>query len=350
MEIEGLGNSSYRQGVHMSEVVSVAVIGCGYWGPNIIRNLHQLHEAHLVSVCDLREDRLEYVKGHFPDVEVTKDVDSLLARTDIDAFVVTTPAHNHFSLTKLALESDKHVLVEKPLAQTSAECKELIDLAESNGKTLMVGHTFLYNAAVRKLKEFVAGSELGDIYYLYSSRLNLGRIRNDINAMWNFAPHDVSIILYLLDQKPVKVSAKGQSYIQPGIEDVVFMHLDFEDGVKAMIHISWLDPNKVRRMTVVGSKKMVVYDDVSQDAKIVVYDKGIDKVNISDSLGEFENFGEFQLRLRAGHMYVPDIDFVEPLKVECSHFIDCVVNQKKPLSDGEEGLQVVAILEFKDHC
>ena len=329
----------------MTENVKVAVIGCGYWGPNIIRNFHQLPEAHLLSVCDLRQERLDYVREHFPDVEVTKDLDSLLARKDVDAVVVTTPADNHFSLTKQILEADKHVLVEKPLAQTSAECKELIDLAESKGKTLMVGHTFLYNGAVRKLKEFVVNNELGDIYYLYSSRLNLGRIRSDINAMWNFAPHDVSIVLYLLDREPVSVSAKGQSYIQPGIEDVVFMHLDFDDGVKAMIHISWLDPNKVRRMTLVGSKKMVVYDDVSRDAKIVVYDKGIDKVNIDESFGEFEGFGEFQLRLRAGDMYIPEIDFVEPLKVECSHFIDCIVTRKKPLTDGEEGLRGVKILE-----
>ncbi|UCE17500.1 MAG: Gfo/Idh/MocA family oxidoreductase [Gemmatimonadota bacterium] len=329
----------------MSGTITVAVLGCGYWGPNIIRNFHQLPGAHLLSVCDLRQDRLDYVKEHFPNVETTLEVESLLARTDIDAFVVTTPADNHFSLTKRVLEADKHVLVEKPLALTSDECRELIELAESKGKTLMVGHTFLYNAAVRKLKQFVDNNELGDIYYVYSSRLNLGRIRSDINAMWNFAPHDVSIILYLVGQEPVSVSAKGQSYIQPGIEDVVFMHLDFDDGMKAMIHISWLDPNKVRRMTVVGSKKMVVYDDVSRDAKIVVYDKGIDKININESFGEFEGFGEFQLRLRAGDMFIPEIDFVEPLKVECSHFIDCIVNGKKPLTDGEEGLRGVKVLE-----
>ncbi|MFQ6092608.1 MAG: Gfo/Idh/MocA family protein, partial [bacterium] len=292
-----------------------------------------------------RQDRLDYVREHFPGVEVSRDVAPILAHPEIDAVVLTTPADGHFSLAKQALEAGKHVLVEKPLAQTGAQCRELIDLAASRGKILMVGHTFLYNAAVRKLKEFVDGNELGDIYYLYSSRLNLGRIRNDINAMWNFAPHDVSIILYVLGKRPITVSARGQSYIQPGIEDVVFMHLDFEDGVSAMIHISWLDPNKVRRMTVVGSKKMVVYDDVSRDARIVVYDKGIDKVNIAESLGEFESFGEFQLRVRAGDMYVPEIDFVEPLKVECAHFIDCIVRGKKPLTDGEEGYQVVRILE-----
>ena len=329
----------------MRKTVNVAVVGCGYWGPNIIRNVYQLQGARLLSVCDVRQERLKYVKEHYPDVSVGTELDSLLANPDNEAIVVTTPADSHYSLTKRILEADKHVLVEKPLAQSSAECRELIELAESKGKILMVGHTFLYNAAVRKLKEYLEANELGEVYYLYSSRLNLGRIRNDINALWNFAPHDVSIMLYVLDQKPVAVSAKGQSYIQPGIEDVAFVHLDFENGVRAMIHISWLDPNKVRRMTVVGSKKMIVYDDVSRDAKIVVYDKGIDKVNIKDSLGEFESFGEFQLRLRAGDMHIPEIDFVEPLKVECAHFIDCIVREAKPLTDGEEGYQVVKILE-----
>ena len=329
----------------MTEQIKVAVIGCGYWGPNIIRNVDQLPEASLAAVCDLSQERLTYVKEHYPAVEVSDDVESIVSHPGIEAVILTTPAHNHFALAQTALKHGKHVLVEKPLAQTSGECRKLIDLAAARKRVLMVGHTFLYNGAVRKLKEFVDGNELGDIYYIYCSRLNLGRIRSDINAMWNFAPHDVSIILYLLEKRPVRVSAKGKSYIQPGIEDVVFMHLDFDDGVSAMIHISWLDPSKVRRMTLVGSKKMVVYDDVSRDAKIVVYDKGIDKVNISDSLGAFENFGEFQLRLRAGDMYVPEIDFVEPLKVECAHFIHCIKTGEKPLTDGEEGCRVVSVLE-----
>lgn len=333
----------------MSESIKVAVIGCGYWGPNIIRNFYQLPEAQLVSVCDTRSERLDYIREHFPGVHVTADMNDILTNPDVEAVVLTTPADGHFVQSKQVLEADKHVLVEKPLAQTSAQCRELIELAASGDKVLMVGHTFLYNAAVRKLKEYVQAGELGEVYYLYSNRLNLGRIRSDINAVWNFAPHDVSIILYLLERTPVAVSAKGCSYIQPGIEDVAFLHLDFEDGVSATIHISWLDPNKVRRMTVVGSKKMVVYDDVSRDSKIIVYDKGIDKVNITESLGEFESFGEFQLRIRAGDMYVPEIDFTEPLKVECTHFIDCVVNGTKPLTDGEEGYRVVKILEAAQH-
>ncbi|MBL7075311.1 Gfo/Idh/MocA family oxidoreductase [candidate division KSB1 bacterium] len=329
----------------MTETVNVAVVGCGYWGPNLIRNFYQLLGARLLTVCDLKEDRLDYARKHFPGVGVSNDVGSILAHPDIDAVVLTTQADSHYRLASEALEAGKHVLVEKPLAQTAAECLKLIDLAASKNRVLMVGHTFLYNAAVRKLKEFMANGELGEIYYLSSSRLNLGRIRSDINAMWNFAPHDVSIILYLLDKKPVAVSAKGRSYIQPHIEDVVFMHLDFANGISANIHISWLDPNKVRKMTVVGSKKMVVYDDVSPDAKITVYDKGIDKINISNSLGDFETFGEFQLRLRAGDMHVPRIEFVEPLKMECAHFIDCIKNNKRPLTDGEEGYWVVRILE-----
>jgi predicted dehydrogenase len=329
----------------MSKRVNVAVIGCGYWGPNIIRNFYRLQEAQLVSVCDTRSERLKYVREHFPGVDVTPDFQTILENPDVEAVVLTTPADGHFSQSKKVLEAGKHVLVEKPLAQTSAECRELIELAASRKKVLMVGHTFLYNAAVRKLKEYLQAGELGEVYYLYSSRLNLGRIRSDINAVWNFAPHDVSIILYLLGRKPTAVSAKGYSYIQPGIEDVAFLHLDFEDGVSAMIHISWLDPNKVRRMTVVGSRKMIVYDDVSRDAKITVYDKGIDKVNIDASLGDFESFGEFQLRIRAGDMYVPEFEFPEPLKLECSHFIECITTGSQPLTDGAEGYRVVRVLE-----
>jgi predicted dehydrogenase len=209
----------------------------------------------------------------------------------------------------------------------------------------MVGHVFLYNAAVQKVKEYIDSGELGDIYYIYSQRLNLGRVRQDANAMWNFAPHDISIMCYWLDAQPEQVVARGYSYLQPGLEDVVFMSLDFPGGVGANVHISWLDPNKVRRMTVVGSKKMVVYDDVNANARISLYDKGVTKQQTGDSLGKYETYGEFQLLIRAGDVYVPRLDFAEPLKMECQHFVDCIQSGQPPLSDGAEGLRVVRTLE-----
>jgi len=325
--------------------MNVAVIGVGYWGANLARVLFQLPSANLHSVCDIRKERLDYVRSSFPTVETTSDYRSLLKNREIEAVVIATEAQFHYQIAKECLEAGKHTLVEKPLSLTSQECRELIEVAERRNRILMVGHTFEYNAAVRKLKEYVVGGELGEVYYIYSSRLSLGKIRQDINAMWNFAPHDISIILYLMESEPIKVSAQGLCCIQEGIEDVVFMHLEFAEGVSAHIHISWLDPNKVRKMTIVGSKKMVIYDDIESDAKIQVYDKGIDKKDLRESLGKFETFGDFQLLLRAGDIYMPKIDFVEPLKVESSHFIECIREGRKPLTDGYDGLRVVKVLE-----
>jgi len=325
--------------------MNVAVIGVGYWGANLARVFFQLSGAKLHSVCDIIKERLDYIKSSFPTVETTPDYRNLLKNREIEAVVVATEAQFHYQIAKECLEAGKHTLVEKPLSLTSRECRELIEIAKRRNRILMVGHTFEYNAAVRKLKEYVIGGDLGEIYYIYSSRLNLGKIRQDINALWNFAPHDISIILYLMESEPIRVAAQGLCCIQKGIEDVVFMHLEFASGVSAHIHISWLDPNKVRKMTVVGSKKMVVYDDIESDAKIQIYDKGIDKKDLKKSLGKFETFGDFQLLLRAGDIYMPKIDFVEPLKVECSHFVECVREGRKPLTDGYDGLRVVKVLE-----
>ncbi len=267
--------------------------------------------------------------------------------------VIATPVHSHFELARSALRAGKHVMVEKPLSQTSDQCRELISLAESRGLVLMAGHIFIYNAAVRKVKEYITSGALGQVYYIYSQRLNLGVIRQDVNALWNFAPHDVSIINYWLEAAPTDVTARGYSYVQPGIEDVVFMTMDYPGGVGANVHISWLDPHKVRRMTIVGSEKMVVYDDVSTEARLSVYDKGVYRKRnpsdsadpMSDSLGTYETFGEFQLLLRAGDVLIPKLDFIEPLKVECQHFVDCIVGGQRPLTDGYDGLRVVETLE-----
>jgi len=328
-------------------MINVAVVGLGHWGPNLARNIAALPDAHLYALCDIRTDRLEHVGRQYPAAKRQADFDAVLRDPDVDAVIIATPVHTHFELAFAALRAGKHVLVEKPLAQTNAQCQELISLSKKNGRILMVGHVFLYNAAVRKVKEYIQSGELGQIYYIYSQRLNLGIIRQDLNALWNFGPHDFSILCYWLDALPERVLARGYSYIQPGIEDVVFVTLDFPNGVGASVHISWLDPNKVRRMTVVGSKKMVVYDDISADAKIVVYDRGVmKKPDDGLSLGRYESFGEFQLLLRAGDVLIPKLDFVEPLKVECQHFVRCVLTGTPPLTDGYNGLRVVRILEM----
>lgn len=329
--------------------VNVALVGLGYWGPNLARNLASLTGARLHTICDTRSDRLSELAHQYPGVKVSTEYLEVLNDPDVHAIAVATPVSTHYDLALLALKASKHVLIEKPLAQTTHECHELIALAQTNRLVLMVGHIFLYNAAVRKVKDYIDSGLLGEIYYIYSQRLNLGIIRKDVNALWNFGPHDVSIMNYWLGSSPEAVVARGYSYIQPGIEDVVFMTLDYPGGVGANVHISWLDPHKVRRMTVVGSEKMVVYDDVSTEARLIIYDKGVTKKVLestpSPSLGQYENFGEFQLLLRAGDVLIPRIDFKEPLRLECQHFIESITSGRQPLSDGYNGLKVVETLE-----
>lgn len=332
-------------------MINVAIVGLGHWGPNLARNIASLRDAHLHTLCDAQTERLERLGRQFPAAKQRTEFQSVLMDPEVDAVIIATPVFTHFDLAAAALQAGKHVLVEKPLAQTSVQCEQLIGLAEQHERTLMVGHVFLYNAAVRQVKEYIDSGELGDIYYIYSQRLNLGIVRQDVNALWNFGPHDFSIICYWLNATPVGASARGYSYLQPGVEDVVFVSLDFPGGIGANVHISWLDPSKVRKMTVVGSKKMVVYDDVSADAKIVVYDKGVTKKPVNgQSLGDYATFGEFQLLLRAGDVLIPKLDFVEPLKVECQHFIDCIRSGDRPLTDGYDGLRVVQSLEMADQA
>lgn len=329
----------------MSESVRVGHIGLGYWGPNLLRNMMSVRQAQVVAVADLDPKRLSEVAQNGRVVATTTDYREFLDNRDIDAVVIATPAAMHGRLVREFLEAGKHVLVEKPLALTGDESSQLAALAEQRGLALMVGHTFLYNAAVRRMKQYVDDGDLGDVLYIYSQRLNLGRVRNDVNALWNFAPHDVSILVYLLDQSPSEVSARGFAYLQPGVEDVVFMTLVFPNGASANVHISWLDPHKIRKMTVVGSRKMAVYDDVSSDARIVVYDRGVDRVPTADSPRDFKSFADFQLRLRSGDVTIPAIKFSEPLQLECEHFIDCIRNRTRPLTDGRHGAMVVRILE-----
>ncbi|MFQ5668823.1 MAG: Gfo/Idh/MocA family protein, partial [Candidatus Binatia bacterium] len=322
----------------------VGQIGLGYWGPNLLRNMMAVPEAQLVAVADVNRQRLAEVAQSWPGVAATRDYREVLKRADVHAVVIATPAASHGQLVREALSAGKHVLVEKPLATSTGEGRPLVDLAQRHSLVLMVGHTFLYNAAVRRLKRYLEDGELGSVFYIYSQRLNLGRVRQDVNALWNFAPHDVSILLYLLNDTPVQVTARGFAYLQERVEDVVFMTLVFPGSISAHIHISWLDPRKVRQMTVVGSRKMAVYDDLSTDARIVLYDRGVDRVPTADSPRDFKSFAEFQLRLRSGDVTIPALNFPEPLRLECQHFVDCIRQGQPPLTSGSHGLEVVKVL------
>ncbi len=319
--------------------VKVGVAGCGYWGPNLLRNLSNLPGAEVVVACDLDESRLAHMKELYPQVETTTDFDQMVGDPDIDAVVVATPVRFHYDLAKKSLEAGKHTLIEKPMAASVAECAELNALASQNGLTLMVGHTFVYTPVVGKIKEIIASGELGDIFYISSRRLNLGLFQKDINVAWDLAPHDISIILYLWEKRPIAVNCQGKAHLAPGIEDVTNMSLVYRNGAFATISSSWLDPNKVREMTIVGSKKMLVYDDLEPQEKIKIYDKR------AEAPRHYDTFGEFQYSYHYGDIYSPHLIQEEPLKIECQHFVDCIKTGAKPRSSGIEGQQVVEILE-----
>jgi predicted dehydrogenase len=328
--------------------VGVALIGAGYWGPNLARNLVATDGAELRVICDASKERLARMGKAHPGARLEVDAAAVWAAQDIDAVVIATPVDTHHGLARQALEAGKHILVEKPLARSSTECRDLIDLASRQERVLMVGHVFLFNPSVRQVKDYIDADEIGDIQYAYSQRLNLGQVRPDVNALWNFAPHDLSILRYWFGADPERVMARGFAYVRPDVEDVVFMTLDYPGGIGANVHVSWLDPLKLRRMTIVGSKKMIVYDDVSADARIAIYDKGVTRQALpadSPTLGPFESFAEFQVLLRAGDVLIPHVDFVEPLKAECQHFVDCIRTGAAPMADGESGLAVVLALE-----
>ena len=325
-------------------MINIAQIGCGRWGANLLRSFYSIENADVRYCAEIDPERQKYVKLNYHHIKVVDDYSVILRDDTIDAVIIATQAKFHYPQAKETLLAGKHCFIEKPLAMNTAQAKELVSIAEEKNKVLMVGHVFLFNSAVHKLKKEIDKGTLGQVHYVYSQRLNLGRIREDINAMWNFAPHDISILLYLIDSRVQWASAIGACFVQPKIEDVVFLTLGFTNGIIANIHISWLDPNKVRRMTVVGTKQMIVYDDMA-DYKIQIFDKGIEKINVGNSLGDYDTFGKFQLIHRAGDLLIPKIDFVEPLKKETQHFIDCILYNQKPLSDGYQGLMVTKILE-----
>ena len=322
-------------------MVRVAVIGAGYWGPNFIRVLEELGDSELVAVCDKDAAQLEKVREQYPLVTVTDDPEALIGRDDLDAVVVATGSEAHYPVSKAALSSGKHVLVEKPIALKASDAKELVDLARDKGKVLLVGHLLQYHSGVVKLKEYIDNQTLGNVLYAYTTRVNLGRVRKEENAMWSFATHDIYVVMYLLGANPEFVTASGQSYVRKGVHDVVFLTLHFPGDVMAHIHVSWLDPHKIRKITVVGDKKMAVLDDAATTEKLRIYDKGID---FTPSYGDY---GE-SLSIRIGDISIPKLDMKEPLKVECQHFLDCILKGDEPLTGGEQGYKVIQILEAAD--
>jgi predicted dehydrogenase len=326
----------------MTGQIGVAVLGCGYWGINYVRVFSELPEARVVVACDQRPDRLEEVTKRFPSIEVTTDADKAMRHPGVDVVVVCTNATTHHAVTRASLTAGKHVLVEKPLTTISRDAEDLIDLAELKSAVLMVGHTFVYNAGIRKVKEYVQQS--GErVYYMYSSRTNLGPIRRDVNAVWDLAPHDVAIFNYLLDSTPTWVSAVGAKVLRNCREDVGFISLGYDDNIVGHIHVSWADPHKAREVVVVGSDRRIVFNDLNGIEQVRIFEKGVRPI-----APEPVSYGEYQLQIRDGDILSPRIEVSEPLKNQCRHFLDCVARGTAPLTDGRAGEQVVRVLEAVD--
>lgn len=324
--------------------MNVAVVGYGYWGPNLVRNFCWTPGVKVKYVCDLDQNRLEKVHSMFPNVEnVTTDYDELINDPELDAIVIATPVQTHFPLAKRALEAGKDVLVEKPMTHDSKDAEELVRIAKENKRILMVDHTFLFTGAVKKIKELVDSGSLGDILYFDSIRVNLGLFQHDVNVIWDLAPHDLSIMLHLIDKKPVKVSATGSSHTASGMENVAYMTVYYEDSTIAHFNVNWLSPIKVRQIMIGGSEKMVVYDDMENVEKVKVYDKGIEA-----KPGDKNQMYETLIQYRTGDMYAPKLDNTEALKAECQYFIECVKERKQPITDGEFGLTIVKVLEASE--
>jgi predicted dehydrogenase len=319
----------------MSDPLTVGVVGLGYWGPNLARNFHALSGAELVWCCDASSAARERVAPMVPRAKMTDRFEDLLEDDELDAIVLATPVPTHAELAVRVLDAGKHCFVEKPLAQSVEDAERAVAAAERSGRTLMVGHLLEYHPGVRQLKALASSGELGDIHYIYGNRLNLGKARADENALWSLGAHDISVLLHLVEEEPVEISARGESYLRPGVEDVVFCFLRFPSGISAHLHLSWLDPHKERRFTVVGSKRMATFDDMAIEGKLTVYDKGFDQ--------DSRSYGEYITR--SGDIFSPRIDNGEPLRLECEHFVDSIREGTPPRSDGHSGLRVVRVLE-----
>jgi predicted dehydrogenase len=318
-----------------NDPTTVGVVGLGYWGPNLARNFAGLPDAELTWLCDDRPDVRERFAATYPQARTTGDLDDLLADPDLDAIVLATPVPTHGALSLRVLEAGKHCFVEKPLAQSVADAERAVEAARAADRILMVGHLLQFHPGLKRLKELVDGGELGDVRYIYGNRLNLGKLRADENALWSLGAHDVSVLLHLAGEEPFELSARGESYMNPGVEDVVFAFMRFPSGLAAHLHLSWLDPHKERRFTVVGSSRMATFDDMAVEGKLTVYDKGFDEK--TDTYGEYIT--------RSGDIWSPVIPNAEPLRLECQHFLESIREGRAPLTDGEAGLRVVRVLE-----
>jgi len=326
----------------MGKTIKILVVGSGYWGINYVRLLSQLPDVKLVGVCDRSENRLQETKKNFPLVKLYKDLDEVLDSCDFNTAVVCTNPSNHFEIASRLLNAEKHLLVEKPITTTSKDALRLNELADQKGLILMVGHIFLFNCGIARVKEEVDNGHLGKIHYMYSRRTNLGPIRNDVNAVWDLAPHDISIFNYFMNSSPDWVSAIGSTILRPDIPDVGFIALKYANGVIGHIHVSWVDPNKVREVGVVGSEQRVFFNDLSSE-KVTIYKKGIAASSLP-----FLSYGDYQLALRDGDIISPRLEVCEPLKAQVEHFIDCVRNGQRPICDGISGANVVKVLEAAD--
>jgi len=319
--------------------IKVGVVGCGYWGPNLIRNFRSLSDCDLKVMCDLNEQRLDHLQSLYPEVEGETDYHHMLNGIGLDAVVIATAVRHHFPMAKASLLAGKHTFIEKPMASSSEECEELIDIARRKGLVLMTGHTFLYSPAVKKIKQIVESGDIGEIRYISARRLNLGLFQKDINVAWDLAPHDISIIQYIMGEQPTAVNCRGSAHITQGVEDVTTMCLTFRKQQTAIIQSSWLDPRKVREMTIVGSRRMIVYDDVAPLEKIRIFDARV------ETPPHYDTFAEFHYAYHYGDVYVPYIKQEEPLKLECQHFLDCIRTGATPLTSGRQGADLVQILE-----
>ena len=319
----------------MKPPVAVGVVGLGYWGPNLARSFAALPQSELAWICDGSEEQLAGVALRFPGVRTSTSLEELLVDPALDAVAVATPVPTHADLAQRVLEAGKHCFVEKPLAESVSGAKAVLAAARASGRTLMVGHLLEYHPGLERLKQLVDAGELGDIHYVYGNRLNLGKLRAEENALWSLGAHDVSVVLRLAGDEPLECHAHGESYMREGIEDVVFCYLRFRSGLAAHLHLSWLDPHKERRFTVVGSRRMATFDDMAVEQKLTVYDKGFDQ--------KFDGYGEYIQR--SGDVWCPQVRNDEPLRVECRHFVECVLDGRTPRSDGAAGLRVVRVLE-----
>jgi predicted dehydrogenase len=321
---------------HAARTVSVGVVGMNYWGPNLARNFDRLEGCELRWVCDRDEEVLDRHRASYPQSRFSTRYEDLLEDPSLDAVIIATPVPTHAALTKLALEAGKDAFVEKPLALTGADARELAELADARGRVLMVDHLLVYHPAVQKLKELVDEGALGNVFYLYGNRQNLGIVRADENALWSLGPHDISVMLHLVGERPSEVSATGESYLQPGVEDVVFGRIRFPSGIIGHLHLSWLDPHKMRKMTVIGSERMVVFDDMETERKVTIYDKG--------PIPRTETYGEY-IQVRSGDIHIPKIPAKEPLRIVCERFAAAVADRAPTPSDGWAGSVVVEVLE-----